>query len=256
MVIVMTIIKLSPLFLLVAIGLFGVKAELLMDHAWGFEPCTIVDVKAYKPTTNSLGSGQVLLSAYTSEKAQLIVHEMTDLLVLDLVDKGLVTDQIVLTVGYDIENLKNPEIRSNYGGPVTTDYYGRQVPKHAHGTANLGRHMSSTKLIIEAVMALFTRIVDGHLLVRRISISANHVVDEKTIRDKKEFEQLDLFTDYEAMEQEKEAEDVALQKEKNIQRAVLDIKKKYGKNAILKGMNLEEGAMTMKRNNQIGGHKA
>jgi DNA polymerase V len=236
--------------------LFGINAELLIDHAWGFEPCTIADIKAYKPTTNSLGSGQVLQCPYNYEKARLIVREMTDLLVLDLVDKGLVTDQMVLTVGYDIENLSNPEIKKKYHGPITTDHYGRQVPKPAHGTVNLGRQTSSTKLIIDAVMDLYTRIMDENLLVRRINITANHVVNENTVGKEKSYEQLDLFTDYEAKQKEKEEEDAALLREKKMQLAILDIKKKYGKNAILKGTNLEEGAMTKERNKQIGGHKA
>jgi DNA polymerase V len=236
--------------------LFGINAELLIDHAWGWEPCTIADIKAYKPSANSLGSGQVLQYPYDFEKARLIVREMTDLLVLDLVDKGLVTNQLVLTVGYDIQNLDDPEIRKKYKGPITTDYYGRQVPKHAHGTVNLSRQTSSTKLIIDAVMDLYTRIVDENLLVRRINIAANHVVDENIVVKEKSYEQLDLFTDYEAVQKEKEKEDATLLREKKMQQAILDIKKKFGKNAILKGTNLEDGAMTMERNKQIGGHKA
>lgn len=236
--------------------LFGINAELLIDHAWGFEPCTMADVKAYKPATKSLGSGQVLLYPYHYEKARLIVREMTDLLVLDLVDKGLVTDQMVLTVGYDIENLSNPEMRKKYNGPITIDNYGRQIPKHAHGTVNLKRHTSSTKLIIDAIMGLYTRIVDENLLVRKINITANHIVDENIVAKDDSYEQLDLFTDYEAKQKEKEEEETALLREKKIQLAILDIKKKYGKNAILKGMNLEEGATTLERNKQIGGHKA
>ncbi len=236
--------------------LFGINAELLIDHAWGWEPCSIADVKAYKPTTNSIGSGQVLQSPYQYEKARIIVHEMTDLLVLDLVDKGLVTDQMVLTVGYDIENLSNAEIKKKYKGQITIDHYGRQVPKHAHGTVNLNRPTSSTMLIIDSVMDLYSRIVDENLLVRRINITANHVVDENSLVKEESYEQLSLFTDYEAKQKKKEEEDDALQREKKMQLAILDIKKKYGKNAILKGMNLEEGAMTMERNKQIGGHKA
>lgn len=236
--------------------LFGINAELLIDHAWGWEPCSIADVKAYKPTTNSIGSGQVLQSPYTYDKAKLIVHEMTDLLVLDLVDKGLVTDQMVLTVGYDIENLSNSETRKKYKGPITTDHYGRQIPKHAHGTVNLGRQTSSTKLILEAVLDLYARIMDENLLVRRINIAANHVVDESTVAKEEAYEQLNLFTDYEAKQKEKAEEDDVLLREKKMQLAILDIKKKYGKNAILKGMNLEEGATTKDRNKQIGGHKA
>ncbi|SEU25796.1 DNA polymerase V [Lacrimispora sphenoides] len=236
--------------------LFGINAELLIDHAWGWEPCTIADIKAYKPSTNSIGSGQVLQSAYTFDKAKLIVWEMTDLLVLDLVDKKLVTDQLVLTVGYDIENLKNPKIKNSYHGAVTTDHYGRAVPKSAHGTANLGRQTSSTKLIMDAVTELFERIVDKNLLVRRVNITANHVVDEETVQKSDNFEQLDLFTDYSAVQAKKEEEEAELAREKSMQKAMLEIKKKYGKNAILKGMNLEEGATTLDRNKQIGGHKA
>ncbi len=236
--------------------LFGINAELLIDHAWGYEPCTIADVKAYKPSTNSISSGQVLQCPYSYEKAKIIVHEMTDLLVLDLVDKGLVTDQMVLTIGYDIESLSNSEIRKKYHGPITTDHYGRQVPKHAHGTANLNRHTSSTKLIIDAVMDLYTRIVDQNLLVRRVNVTANHVLNETLAVKESSYEQLDLFTDYEAKQKEKDEETANRLREKNMQLAILDIKKKYGKNAILKGINLEEGAMTKERNQQIGGHKA
>jgi len=236
--------------------LFGINAELLIDHAWGIEPCTMADIKAYKPSTNCLGSGQVLQSPYTYEKARLIVREMTDLLVLDLVDKGLLTDQMVLTVGYDIESLSNPEVKRKYSGPITTDYYGRQVPKHAHGTVNLNRQTSSTKIIIDAVMELFNRIVDENLLVRRVNITANHVKESASLENVISFEQLDLFTNYDAKIKETEEEEAALQREKKIQQAMLDIKKKYGKNAILKGTNFEEGAMTKERNKQIGGHKA
>lgn len=239
--------------------LFGINAELLIDHAWGWEPCMIADVKAYKPSTNSIGSGQVLQSAYKFEKAKLIAREMTDLLVLDLVDKRLVTDQLVLTVGYDVENLKNPEIKKLYHGPVKTDHYGRSVPKSAHGTVNLGRQTSSAKLILNAVTELFERIVDKNLLVRRVNITANHVADESDLQtkdNKDSAEQLDLFTDYAAMQAKKEEEKAELEREKRVQQAMLDIKKKYGKNAVLKGMNFEEGATTLERNNQIGGHKA
>lgn len=235
---------------------FGINAELLIDHAWGWEPCTIADIKSYKPSTNSLGSGQVLHIPYTFEKTKLVVREMTDLLVLDLVDKGLVTDQMVLTVGYDIENLMDPGRKSRYKGEVTTDGYGRKIPKHAHGTINLDRQTSSTNLIINAVMELYDRIVDENLLVRRITIVANHVVDEKSVVKKVEFEQLNLFTDYEELERKQAAEEAALEREKNMQKAILSIKKKFGKNAILKGMNFEEGATAKDRNSQIGGHKA
>lgn len=236
--------------------LFGINAELLIDHAWGYEPCTIADVKAYKPENNSICSGQVLQCPYDTEKTRLVVREMTDLLVLDLVDKRLVTDQIVLTIGYDIENLTDPERRKAYKGEVTIDRYGRKIPKHAHGTINLGRQSSSTKLIIKAAMELFDRIIDQRLLTRRITVTANHVVPEASIVKKEIYEQLDLFTDYAALEKKEKKEKEALQKERRLQEAMLDIKKKYGKNAILKGMNLEEGATAKNRNSQIGGHKA
>lgn len=236
--------------------LFGVNAELLIDHAWGWEPCTIADIKAYKPSENSIGSGQVLQRPYAFSEAGLIVREMTDLLVLDLVDKGLVTDQIVLTVGYDVINLSNPEIKKKYKGEVTTDQYGREIPKHAHGTANLLRYTSSTKLIIDAVMDLYKRIVNENLYVRRVYIAANHVIDEGSVKKEDSFEQLSLFTDYSMEQKLKKEEEALLEREKRIQQAVINIKKKYGKNAILKGMNLEKGAMTIERNKQIGGHKA
>ena len=236
--------------------LFGINAELLIDHAWGWEPCAIADVKAYKPENNSIGSGQVLHCPYTFEKARIIVMEMADLLTLDLVDKGLVTDQMVLTVGYDIENLSDKKIATEYKGEVTIDYYGRKVPKHAHGTRNLSRKTSSTKLITEAVMELYDKIVNPKLLVRRVTLTANHVVDEKSVIEENSYEQMNLFTDYEAETQKREEEQAELEREKRIQKAVLSIKKKYGKNAILKGMNLQEGATTIDRNNQIGGHKA
>lgn len=235
--------------------LLGINAELLIDHAWGWEPCTIADIKAYKPSTNSIGSGQVLHCAYTFDKARLIVREMTDLLVLDLVDKRLVTDQLVLTVGYDIENLTNPDIKKSYGGAITIDHYGRSVPKAAHGTINLDRQTSSTKLILDAATELFDRIVDENLLVRRVNITASHVVDESTVQKTDNFEQLNLFTDYENLKKKKEEEEAELMREKKVQKTILEIKKKYGKNAIIKGMNLEEGATTLERNNQIGGHK-
>jgi DNA polymerase V len=235
--------------------LFGVNAELLIDHAWGWEPCTIEQVKAYRPENNSLSSGQVLQCPYDYQKARLIVWEMTDLLVLDLVDKGLVADQMVLTLGYDIENLNTPEKLRHYKGQVTTDRYGRKVPKHAHGTVNLGRRTSSTKLILDAVLGLYDRIVNPDLLVRRVTVVANHVTREAEGDAKKEFVQYDLFTDYEELERQEKAEKAALDKERRMQQAVLSIKKRYGKNAILKGSNLSEGATTIERNSQIGGHR-
>lgn len=236
--------------------LFGVNAELLIDHAWGWEPCTIEEIKKYKPSTNSLGSGQVLHCPYDNEKARLIVHEMTDLLVLDLVEKHLVTDQLVLTVGYDIENLTDPKISRYYTGPVTSDHYGRQIPKHAHGTVNLDRQTSSTRIIVEAMLGLFDRIVDKKLLVRRVNISANRVVNESTVDTSAPMEQMDLFTDYEELERKQKAEQAALEREKKAQKAIIELRKKYGKNAVLKGMNLQEGATTKDRNEQVGGHKA
>lgn len=236
--------------------LFGINAELLIDHAWGWEPCTIADIKAYKPSTNSISSGQVLHCPYSFEKAKLITREMADMLALDLVDKGLVTDQIVLTIGFDIENLRDPSIRRQYHGAVTTDHYGRDVPKHAHGTGNLGRHTSSTKRILDAASELFDSIVDKNLLIRRINVTANHVIDEAAVPKEPEAEQLDLFTDYAEEEAKRKAEDAELERERTMQLAMLTIIKRYGKNAILKGMNFEEGATAKDRNSQIGGHKA
>lgn len=235
--------------------LFGINAELLIDHAWGWEPCTIADIKEYKPENNSIGSGQVLTCPYNHEKARLVVKEMVDLLTLDLVEKRLVTDQIVLTVGYDIENLTDPDRRKNYKGQVTVDQYGRKIPKHAHGTVNLKKQTSSTHLITSAVMGLFDRITEPTLLVRRVNIVANHVVPEALVSEQQTMEQLDLFTDYEALERKRKEEKEALQKERKMQEAMLSIKKKYGKNAILKGMNLQEGATAKNRNSQIGGHR-
>ena len=236
--------------------MFGINAELLIDHAWGWEPCRISDIKAYKPSTNSLGSGQVLQEPYTFEKARIVVREMIDALSLGLVDKGLVTDQLVLTVGYDIENLTDPTRRKEYHGETTQDRYGRNIPKHAHGTENLDRRTSSSSLLIEAMTRLYDRIVDPKLLIRRITISANRVVDEKVASEKQEYQQLDLFTDYEALQKRREREQAELERERRMQDAMLTIKKKYGKNAILKGMNLQEGATAKERNEQIGGHKA
>lgn len=232
--------------------LFGVAAELLIDHAWGVEPCTIADIKAYRPESNSISSGQVLTCPYPADKARLVMREMTDLLVLDLVDKGLMTDQMVLTVGYDVDNLLDPERRQRYKGPVETDRYGRKVPKYAHGTANLPAYSSSTREITQAVMELFDRIVDKELLVRRMTIAACRILTEGAVSRGAPMEQLDLFAQPEAAE----AQEACRQREKRRQQAVLEIRKKYGKNAILKGMNLEEGATARERNRQIGGHKA
>ena len=237
--------------------MFGKNAELLIDHAWGWEPCTVEAIKAYHPESKSLGSGQVLHEPYAPEKAKLVLREMADLLVLDLVEKGLVTDQIVITVGYDIENLTDPVRRKQYQGAITTDAYGREVPAHSHGTHNLGRYTSSTKLILQAVTELAGRLVDMNLLVRRLNIVANHVIPEdKAPQQEQSMQQLDLFTDYEAEAARKEEEDAQLNKERKMQQALLSIRGKFGKNAILRGMNLEAGATTRDRNEQIGGHKA
>lgn len=227
--------------------LFGVNAELLIDHAWGWEPTEISDIKSYRPESSSLSSGQVLQEPYEFSKARLVLKEMADLLSLELVSKRIVTDQIVLTVGYDIESLKK-----SYSGAVETDRYGRKIPKTAHSSENIGRYTSSSKLICETAMSLFDRIVDKNLLVRRMYIVANHIITEKDAEKESEYVQLDLFSDA----KKQEAEENELKKEKDMQRAILKIKSKYGKNSIIKGMNLKEGATALERNRQIGGHKA
>ena len=275
--------------------MFGVNAELLIDHAWGYEPCTLAEVKSYRPQRKSLVSGQVLQNAYTYEKTRIVVREMMELLALDLVDKGLLTNQIVLTVGYDIENLSDPERRKAYKGEITVDGYGREVPKHAHGTGNLPFSTSSTKLTTDCVLEVFDRVVDESLLTRRISITANNLVLESEYKRESEVasaepEQISMFDmlaggdDSQAPERvsSKEAtacseqdkpnstmvaesisgsaasdkSEDALEKEKQVQEAMLKIKKRFGKNAILKGTNLQEGATAKERNAQIGGHKA
>lgn len=235
--------------------LFGINAEFLIDHAWGYEPCTMKDIKSFKPATNSLSSGQVLHCPYNYEQTKLIVKEMTDLLVLDLVEKHLVTDQLVLTIGYDIDNIINPEIKNSYTGEIVTDRYGRKIPKHAHGTINLKTKTSSTKLIMEAIEELYDRIINKNLLVRRINVVANNVVNESEIENNTKDEQISLFIDYKKQEQEKAKEIKERKEENNLQHAIIDIKRKYGKNAIIKGMNLEQGGTTIQRNSQIGGHK-
>lgn len=235
--------------------LFGINAELLIDHAWGWEPCTIEAIKAYKPESSSISSGQVLQSPYSFDMAKLVVREMTEQLVLELVDQHMVTDQMALSVGYDRENLLDPSRRAKYQGPVETDRYGRQIPKSAHGSINLKRQTSSTRMITAAVMELYDRLVHPDLLIRRMYVVANRIVNEEDVREEAP-EQLDMFTDYEAEQRQKEAEAAALEKERRGQLAVLEIKKKFGKNAILKGMNLQEGATGKERNETIGGHKA
>lgn len=234
--------------------LFGVNAELLIDHAWGWEPVSMAQIKAYRPMTTSMSSGQVLNCAYTVKKAKVVVMEMIDALCLDLIDKSIVTDQIVLEVGYDIESLTNPNIRSQYHGKITTDHYGRQVPVHAHGTTNFKEHTSSARLISSQVSELFDRIINPVLLVRRITISANHLIRESEVKPKDRPMQLDLFTDYEELQRKEEAEATKRAKERRRQEAILNIKKTFGKNAILKGLNFEDGATQRERNQQIGGH--
>ncbi|MBQ7536059.1 MAG: DNA methylase [Stomatobaculum sp.] len=229
--------------------MFGVNAELLIDHAWGYEPCTMDLIKSYRPESSSFSSGQVLQCPYDFAKARVVVHEMADAAALGLVEKKMVTDQIVLTINYDAESA------AQYDGEITTDYYGRRVPKHAHGTANLERMTSSARLIDEAVLKLYDRIIDPKLLVRRITIAVNHVLPENEAREEKEYVQMDLFTDYAAEERKKEQEEQALSKERALQEAMLSIRRKYGDNAILKGINLKEGATGKERNNQIGGHR-
>jgi len=236
--------------------LFGVNAELLIDHAWGWEPCTLDLVKAYRPESNSFSNGQVLSTPYPVKKARVVMLEMADAMSLKLVDKRLVTDQLMLSIGYDAENLTNPAIREKYQGPVTTDHYGRQVPKHAHGTVRLDRATSSSKIILDETAKLFDRIANPNLLVRYLNITVGHVVDEQEANTQEDALQLDLFADYEALERQKQEQAAALQKERKIQEAQLAIKRKFGKNAILRGLNFEEGATARDRNQQIGGHKA
>ena len=270
--------------------MFGINAELLIDHAWGYEPVTIADIKSYKPENNSISAGQVLQCPYTFEKTKIIIREMAEMLSLDLVDKGLLTNQIVLTIGYDTENINDTKIRNSYRGELTTDRYGRIIPKNAHGTGNIGRMTSSTKLITDCAMQLYEKIIDKKLMIRRIYVVANHVVPEipksivhapfAGVQNKKttvntsvnhlynesgienanyteyEYEQIDLFTNYDELEKKREIERKELEREKQLQHAMLDIKKKFGKNAVLKGTSLEEGATAIQRNQQIGGHKA
>lgn len=226
--------------------MFGINAELLIDHAWGWEPCTIADIKSYKPENNSISSGQVLQEPYEHDKARLVVREMADLLALDLVEKRLVTDQLILTIAYDVMNLSEPERRKRYTGPI----------KDAHGATNLGRHTSSARIITEHMMSLFDRITDPELLVRKITIGANHVLRESAVPAEAPQEHPDLFSGYEVLEQKKQAENAELEKERRLQEALLSIKKQFGKNSILKAMNLQDGAAAKERNLQVGGHKA
>lgn len=236
--------------------LFGINAELLIDHAWGWEPCTMKEIKAYRPQASSVGTSQVLSCPYTAEKAKLIIKEMADQLSMDLFEKKLAADQLVLTVGYDIENLNSTEKRAAYKGTVKSDRYGRAVPNHAHGTISLDGFTSSTKKFVSGAIQLFDRIVDTSLLIRRIALVANHVVYESDISKNAVYEQIDLFTDYAEKKIEEEKKKEEQEKEKRLQQALLDIKHKFGKNAILKGISLQDGATAKERNSQIGGHKA
>lgn len=232
--------------------LFGINAELIIDHAWGYEPCTIESIKSYKPVTNSLSSGQVLHCPHDYNQTKLNVKEMAEALSLDLVRKNLVTDKLVLTIGYDVSNLSNQDIASSYKGEVTVDYYGRKVPKHAHGTINIDHKTSSTKIITNAIMELYEKIINKDLLARRITLEACGVVNEDYYNNTKPYEQMDLFTDYNELDKSRKKEKL----EKELQKTVINIKTKYGKNAILKGMNFLEGGTTIERNGQIGGHKS
>ena len=237
--------------------LFGVNAELLIDHAWGWEPCTIEMVKAYKPESNSFSSGQVLQEPYDVKKARVVIQEMAEAMALDLVAKRLVTDQLLLTVSYDAECLTRPEIREKYHGEITTNYYGKAVPKHAHGTFNFDKPTSSSKLIMDGTTELYDRIVNPDLLVRRLSLVTNRVIPESVAAEQNRVpQQLDLFTDYEALEKQKQEEKAKRDKERRLQETQLKIKQRFGKNAILRGLNFEEGATAKERNKQIGGHKA
>ena len=238
--------------------LFGVNAELLIDHAWGWEPCTLADVRAYRPESSSFGSGQVLQCPYPFDKTRLVMREMAEQLSLDLVEKGLATSQITITVGYDRSNLEDPAIASRYEGEVTTDFYGRSVPKHAHGSVNLPSPTSSSRLVVDAALSLFDSIVDPRLLARRLNITAGDVTpEEKSVTQETQApEQLDLLVDYDELERTAQAEDERLEEERRRQEAILAARRRFGKNAVLKGTNLQEGATQTQRNKQIGGHRA
>ena len=237
--------------------LFGVNAELLIDHAWGWEPCMIADVKAYRPETNSFSSGQVLQEPYTFQKARVVIQEMAEGMALDLVAKRMVTDQLVLTVGYDAECLTHPDIRDLYHGEITTNYYGKLVPKHAHGSLRFDKPTSSSRLLMNGAAELFDRHVNPNLLIRRLNLCVNHVVSESTLAQQPaQPQQLDLFTDYETLERQQQEEQARLDKERRLQEAQLKIKQRFGKNAILRGLNYSEGATAKERNAQIGGHRA
>ncbi|MCR5388335.1 MAG: DNA methylase [Lachnospiraceae bacterium] len=235
--------------------LFGVNAELLIDHAWGYEPVTIKDIKSYKPETHSVSHGQVLTEPYENDKARIVIREMVDSLVLELVEKDIVTNQIVITIGYDVDNLLDEKRNKAYKGRVSIDRYGRKVPYHAHGTKNLPKYTSSSNTIIDAALELFDEITDKSLLIRRMTVVAEKILPTKEAKEEKSFEQLSLF-DFLDDSDKKKKEDEKLEKERRLQLAVLDVKKRFGKNAMLKGTNLQEGATAKDRNAQIGGHKA
>ncbi len=234
--------------------LLGINAELLIDHAWGWEPVTMRDIKLFKPSVNSLSSGQVLHEPYNYEKTRLIVREMADSLSLDLVERKVVTNQLVLTIGYDIENISNPYYRNKYAGEVVEDHYGRKIPKHSHGTIHLDHRTSSSAILVDKFVELFEKIIQPDLLVRRINLTACSVVPENMAMEEVVLEQFDLFTDSSSVDQNLTKRKDEEEKERNLQRVVLNIKKKYGKNALLKGMNLEKGGTMIQRNGQIGGH--
>ena len=235
---------------------FGKNAQYIIDQAWGWESVTIADIKAYKPRSTSISSGQVLTRPYAFDETRIIVREMSESLVLGLVEKGLVTDQIVLQIGYDIDNLKDPKRREEYSGTIEIDRYGREIPKHARGTANMGKHTSSTRLVTEKTLELFDRITDPKLLVRRLNITANHIVAEGEVVKDSAPQQLSLFDDPNELEIRQAQEDAAEEKERKIQKAMIHIKERFGANAILKGTNFQEGATARERNQTIGGHKA
>lgn len=236
--------------------LFGVNAELLIDHAWGWEPCTIAQVKAYKPETNSLSSGQVLTRAYSFEQARVVIQEMAEALALDLLDKNLVTNHVTINIGYDFESLTRPDIAATYCGEVVVDHYGRRVPKPAHGSTRLDEHTFSAQIITHAVLTLFDSVADAKLLFRRLNVACGNVISEQRARQIRPVPQLNLFSDREAIARMQQAHDLALDKERRMMEATLQIKKKFGKNALLKGLNFSEGATAKERNSQIGGHKA
>lgn len=232
--------------------LFGVNAELLIDHAWGYEPVTMEQLKSYKPRTNSLSSGQVLQCPYEADKAKIVVREMAEELSYQLLEKNYVTDQIVLTVGYDVENLLDEKRRKAYRGEVTIDHYGRSVPKHAHGTITLEKSTHLSTCIMDATANLFDRIVDSTLLIRRMTLCANHVTDVAETQKKEEYEQLSFFS----KDKHDTCEVFDEKKQERLQQAMLSVKKRYGKNAILRGSDFTEGATARMRNGQIGGHQS